>query len=95
MATKHDKTKGSSPQIRPGEFRLGSAASRAAARALLERREEDGILIWMRVVGKTAVAPPRIRRRPGGIRVIYGAGFEHEDPECTEIYRGPGSPEAE
>ena len=70
---------------------LGSAARRAAARALMEKREETRFCLWLRVVGKDQIAAPRIKRFDGGMGFIYGAGFENYDPECTEIYRGPVS----
>jgi hypothetical protein len=75
----------------PSDFPLGGTASRAAARALLGKREETRFCLWLRVVGKEQTAPPRIKRLEGGMGFIYGAGFEDYDPECTEIYRGPVS----
>jgi len=74
--------------LRPSDFPLGSPASRAAARALWEKREETRFCLWLRVVGKEQSAPPRIKGFEGGMGFIYGAGFEDYDPECTEIYRG-------
>jgi len=72
----------------PAAFVLGSAASRAAARASWAKREKKRFCLWLRVVGKEQTAPPRIKRFGGGMGFIYGAGFEDYDPECTEIYRG-------
>ena len=93
MAPKGGKAKNVSPQVRPGDFPLGSAASRAAARALLEERDRKVCQLWLSVVGAEEVAPPRIKRCGGGMAFIYGAGFEDHDPECTEIYRDAKSRE--
>ena len=88
MAVKREKVKAASSPIMPSDFPLGSAASRAAARALWGKREETRFFLWLRVVGKEQIAPPRIKRLEGGMGFIYGAGFEDYDPECIEIYRG-------
>jgi hypothetical protein len=88
MAVKHEEPKAAVPLSMPADFPMGSVASRAAARALLEERDRCRFKLCMRVVGATAVAPPRIRRLEGGMAFIYGPGCEDHDPECTEIYRG-------
>jgi hypothetical protein len=88
MAVKREKPKAAVPPIAPGDFPVGSVASRAAARALMEKRDEARICLWLRVVGKEQTAPPRIKKFDGDMGFIYGAGFEDYDPGCTEIYRG-------
>jgi hypothetical protein len=51
MAVKREKPKAAVPLSMPADFPLGSVASRAAARALMEKRDEARICLWLRVVG--------------------------------------------
>jgi hypothetical protein len=65
MAAKHDRAKNASPQIRPGDFPLGSAASRAAARSLWEMRRQSKQVMHLKIV---LIGHPRNEPLPAGTR---------------------------
>jgi hypothetical protein len=76
MVAKHDRAKNASPQIRPGDFPLGSAASRAAARSLWEMRQQSKQVIHLKIV---LIGHPKDKPLPDGWRREWDGGVT----ECS------------
>jgi hypothetical protein len=71
MAAKSEKAKSASPPIRPGDFPVGSVASRAAARSLLEMRRQSKEVIRVIFV---EVGHPDDEPLPAGWRTEWDGG---------------------
>jgi hypothetical protein len=74
--------KPSTDEPRPEEFPIGSTESRAAARALLEAREETKIIVQIIPVGRQDGDPPlpapeRVEYDGGVIEIVY-TGWDDE-----------------
>jgi hypothetical protein len=71
MAAKSEKARSASPPISPGDFPVGSTASRAAARSLWEMRQQSEQVMRLKIV---LIGHPKDKPLPDGWRNEWDSG---------------------